>query len=337
MTANPNVTLRRSDVPRHCQRARTVILGPLTQHELDAGSFAQHDGACGGVQGRAWFVGFVGCRVCGRRVRGRRGSGAGDDHHDICMQRAGGAGQGGASFWWWRGWRCGSCGSGAAQRRHGARAARSSTKQTKQQYHHQQQQQQQMCVGLPNLHVACWPAGLLVCGPHEAAARHPASCTTLEPSRQPTPSLRTPTRTLVPAWHCGAGLLLLLGLVCGVTCVVHRRPMGPLDPRGSNRGPYGSGLPAPARPRRPRAAARVAVAAAAGKPARVHLCAVRVHMRARVCVCACAHPSVCFWRGGGARSGAEGVGALFVCVWEPHLPCVRPGKEHTHVYTPLCP
>ncbi|EFJ49500.1 hypothetical protein VOLCADRAFT_89754 [Volvox carteri f. nagariensis] len=44
VTANPNVTLSRSHVPRHCQRARTVILGPLTQHELDAASFLEYDG-----------------------------------------------------------------------------------------------------------------------------------------------------------------------------------------------------------------------------------------------------------------------------------------------------
>lgn len=44
VTANPNVTLSRAHVPRHCQRARTVILGPLTQHELDAGSFLEYDG-----------------------------------------------------------------------------------------------------------------------------------------------------------------------------------------------------------------------------------------------------------------------------------------------------
>ena len=44
VTANPNVTLSRAHVPRHCQRARTVLLGPLTQHELDAGSFLEFDG-----------------------------------------------------------------------------------------------------------------------------------------------------------------------------------------------------------------------------------------------------------------------------------------------------
>ncbi|PNH05104.1 hypothetical protein TSOC_008665 [Tetrabaena socialis] len=44
VTANPNVTLSRSHVPRHCQRARTIILGPLTQYELDAGSFLEYDG-----------------------------------------------------------------------------------------------------------------------------------------------------------------------------------------------------------------------------------------------------------------------------------------------------
>ncbi|KAG2427032.1 hypothetical protein HYH02_014678 [Chlamydomonas schloesseri] len=43
VTANPNVTLSRAHVPRHCQRARTVILGPLTQHELDAASFLEYD------------------------------------------------------------------------------------------------------------------------------------------------------------------------------------------------------------------------------------------------------------------------------------------------------
>ncbi|KAG2500935.1 hypothetical protein HYH03_000760 [Edaphochlamys debaryana] len=44
VTANPNITLSRRHVPRHCQRARTVILGPLTLHELDAASFLEYDG-----------------------------------------------------------------------------------------------------------------------------------------------------------------------------------------------------------------------------------------------------------------------------------------------------
>jgi hypothetical protein len=47
VTANPNVTLSRAHVPPHCQRARTVLLGPLTQYELDAGSFLEYDGKQG--------------------------------------------------------------------------------------------------------------------------------------------------------------------------------------------------------------------------------------------------------------------------------------------------
>ncbi|GFR40112.1 hypothetical protein Agub_g666 [Astrephomene gubernaculifera] len=44
VTASPNITLSRAHVPRHCQRARTIILGPLTQQELDARSFLEYDG-----------------------------------------------------------------------------------------------------------------------------------------------------------------------------------------------------------------------------------------------------------------------------------------------------
>ncbi len=44
VAANPNVTLSRSHIPWHCQRARIVILGPLTQYELDAASFLEYDG-----------------------------------------------------------------------------------------------------------------------------------------------------------------------------------------------------------------------------------------------------------------------------------------------------
>lgn len=69
VTANPNVTLSRAHVPRHCQRARTVILGPLTQHELDAGSFLEYDGAPGSSRVR------LGAVPCGD-ARGAAGNGA---------------------------------------------------------------------------------------------------------------------------------------------------------------------------------------------------------------------------------------------------------------------
>lgn len=44
VTANPNITLSRAHVPKHCQRARVVILGPLTLHDVDAASFLTFDG-----------------------------------------------------------------------------------------------------------------------------------------------------------------------------------------------------------------------------------------------------------------------------------------------------
>ena len=41
VTAQPNVTLNAAHVPPHCRRARTVLLGPLAQGDLDAASFVQ--------------------------------------------------------------------------------------------------------------------------------------------------------------------------------------------------------------------------------------------------------------------------------------------------------
>ncbi|KAK9805593.1 hypothetical protein WJX72_006726 [[Myrmecia] bisecta] len=43
VTAQPNVTLTIDHVPRHCRRARTVLLGPLTPKDLDAASFVEHE------------------------------------------------------------------------------------------------------------------------------------------------------------------------------------------------------------------------------------------------------------------------------------------------------
>ncbi|PNW75901.1 hypothetical protein CHLRE_12g555750v5 [Chlamydomonas reinhardtii] len=59
VTANPNVTLSRAHVPRHCQRARTVILGPLTQHELDAGSFLEYDGVWDALVRGRQYIGLM--------------------------------------------------------------------------------------------------------------------------------------------------------------------------------------------------------------------------------------------------------------------------------------
>ena len=51
VTAQPNVTLTAAHVPSHCRRARTVLLGPLAQGDLDAASFVeQRQGAL-----RAWL------------------------------------------------------------------------------------------------------------------------------------------------------------------------------------------------------------------------------------------------------------------------------------------
>ena len=41
VTAQPNVTLTAASVPPHCRRARTVLLGPLAQGDLDAASFVE--------------------------------------------------------------------------------------------------------------------------------------------------------------------------------------------------------------------------------------------------------------------------------------------------------
>jgi hypothetical protein len=45
VTANPNITIHASHVPWRCRLARLVLLGPLTLHDVDAASFAQHAGA----------------------------------------------------------------------------------------------------------------------------------------------------------------------------------------------------------------------------------------------------------------------------------------------------
>ncbi|GBF92662.1 hypothetical protein Rsub_05031 [Raphidocelis subcapitata] len=47
VTANPQVTLTRSQVPLWCRRARAVLLGPLTLHDVDAASFTRADGLLG--------------------------------------------------------------------------------------------------------------------------------------------------------------------------------------------------------------------------------------------------------------------------------------------------
>jgi hypothetical protein len=44
VTANPNITISRAHVPWRCRWARVVLLGPLTLHDVDAGSFARHEG-----------------------------------------------------------------------------------------------------------------------------------------------------------------------------------------------------------------------------------------------------------------------------------------------------
>ena len=44
VTANPNITITRDHVPKWCQAARVVLLGPLTLHDLDAGSFLKRRG-----------------------------------------------------------------------------------------------------------------------------------------------------------------------------------------------------------------------------------------------------------------------------------------------------
>lgn len=44
VTANPNITLSRAHVPWRCRWASVVLLGPLTLHDVDAGSFARHEG-----------------------------------------------------------------------------------------------------------------------------------------------------------------------------------------------------------------------------------------------------------------------------------------------------
>jgi hypothetical protein len=62
VTANPNITLSRADVPLWCRRARAVLLGPLTLHDVDAASFVAPDGGGeGAVSGPAGSAAAVGC------------------------------------------------------------------------------------------------------------------------------------------------------------------------------------------------------------------------------------------------------------------------------------
>jgi hypothetical protein len=51
VTANPNITISRAHVPWRCRWARVVLLGPLTLHDVDAGSFARHEGELAGRGG----------------------------------------------------------------------------------------------------------------------------------------------------------------------------------------------------------------------------------------------------------------------------------------------
>jgi hypothetical protein len=44
VAANPNITLTKAHVPKWCWKARTVLLGPLTLHDIDAGSFLHRTG-----------------------------------------------------------------------------------------------------------------------------------------------------------------------------------------------------------------------------------------------------------------------------------------------------
>jgi len=59
VTANPNITITRDHVPKWCQAARVVLLGPLTLHDLDAGSFLRRRGAWDTWLTRGQFIGFM--------------------------------------------------------------------------------------------------------------------------------------------------------------------------------------------------------------------------------------------------------------------------------------
>ena len=41
VAAAPDITLTREHVPKHCQNARVVVLGPLTLADVDAASFVR--------------------------------------------------------------------------------------------------------------------------------------------------------------------------------------------------------------------------------------------------------------------------------------------------------
>lgn len=43
VTAQPNVSLTLEHVPRHCRRAKTILLGPLTPTDLDAAAFVHQE------------------------------------------------------------------------------------------------------------------------------------------------------------------------------------------------------------------------------------------------------------------------------------------------------
>jgi hypothetical protein len=73
VTANPNITISRAHVPLKCQLARVVLLGPLTLHDVDAGSFMRHAGVCrqartSGHVSREALHGFV-CGLCTQFAR----------------------------------------------------------------------------------------------------------------------------------------------------------------------------------------------------------------------------------------------------------------------------
>ncbi|KAF6255699.1 hypothetical protein COO60DRAFT_1285696 [Scenedesmus sp. NREL 46B-D3] len=59
VTANPNITISRAHVPLKCQLARVVLLGPLTLHDVDAGSFVRQPGFWDRLLNRNQLVGLM--------------------------------------------------------------------------------------------------------------------------------------------------------------------------------------------------------------------------------------------------------------------------------------
>jgi hypothetical protein len=49
VTANPNVTISYQHIPVFCRKARTILLGPLTLHDVDAASFVHPKGGFGNL------------------------------------------------------------------------------------------------------------------------------------------------------------------------------------------------------------------------------------------------------------------------------------------------